>query len=194
MRGLGAYTMITSILMFIVSIASAVEGNFAYQGDHTVVSAVRYETVYTPSEIGKQRLQELQTDGYSCQAKLQFVQCKKLFDAPTDIPQNIVQAHPSVLNVHFEAVQSMDLIAQGDDIALYEAVQNAIVDGKKYEQVKYLERPDLVKATVGDPNDSQNYHSFIVNSDSVSVLDSIHLTESKWVFTTYHVEFFLPKK
>lgn len=186
--------MFTSLLTVLISVSGAVEGHFAYKGDHSVVSSVRYETVYTPSEAGKQRLQELQGEGYSCQAKLQFVQCKKLFATSNNIPSTITQAVPSAQNVIFESVQSMDLISQGDDIAIYEAAQNVSVDGTTYDVVKYLERPDLVKASVGDANDSANYHSFVVNTDSVSVLDSINVTESKWVFTTYHVEFFLPKQ
>lgn len=186
--------MIYNLFVLTLSLAGAVEGEFSYNGQYAVASSIRFETVYPASEVGKVRLAELQNEGYSCQSKLQFIQCHKLSESTAGLPSELSKTLPSVETVTFGPVQAMDLISQGEDLAQFEAVQDVNVDGVAYSKVNYLESSDLVKATVGNPSDSSNYHSFIVNPDSVSVLDSIAKTESKWVYNVYHVEFFLVKK
>lgn len=186
--------MITVILSLVTSMAFAAEGTYQFSGQYNVVSSIRYETVYTPSESGKTRLAELQSDGYACQAKLQFVQCKKIFPSLPILPESLSDLMPSAQNVTFGAVQSQELLSQGDDVSIYEVAQTIDVDGVMYDKAKYLESADISKITVGDPNDSMNYHSFIVYSNALAVFESVSKTESKWAFSTYLVEFYLIKK
>lgn len=180
------------LLSIVSSTAFAVEGNFSYNGDTALLSSVRYETVYPHSPSGKARIAELQALHYSCSAKLQFTQCKKSF-ALTALPEEMTSIKPSVSKVIFGSLQSMSLISEGEDIAFYEATQDIIVDGKIYSTAQYLETPDLVKVTVGKPS-AEDYHSFVINTDSISTLESFTRTESKWAYTRYHIEFRLNKE
>jgi hypothetical protein len=184
--------MLYILLVLVGSFASAVEGQFSYNGDFNVVSSMRNETVYPASKSGQERLNILRNEGYSCQNKLQFVQCQKVFTNAA-LPESMANVAPTAQYVSFENLLSLELISKGDDVSIYEAQQNIIVDGVSYSNAQYLERSDLVKVTVGDLNHS-DYHSFIVYTDMVSLLDSFNHTESKWVYTTYLIEFFLKKQ
>lgn len=176
----------------LISLSGAIEGTFSYKGELQALSAVRYEMVSPLSAAGQGRITELKNLGYSCQNKLQFVQCRKHIEA-SQLPEELNQAEPSATTVQFGPLISLDLISQGDEIAFFEGTQDVWVDGKFYDTVNYLERPDLVKATVGHPKDSSNYYSFIVNTNDVSMVETLNLTESKWAYTSYFVEFILSR-
>lgn len=187
--------MILSGIALVIGMAFGVEGSFEYHGQYNVLASQRFETVYPASEAGKMRASELRAEGYVCQPKLQFLQCSKQLEGLPVLPESLSALSPLAQSVEFGAVNSMDLITQGDELAIFAADQTVIIDGvKTYSTAQYLERPDLVKITVGEASDPANYYSFVVYSDSVSMVQSVSKTESKWAYSTYLVEFYLPRK
>lgn len=185
--------LLNIMVSLLVGSVYAVEGQFSYRGQYTVTGSTRYETVYPSSPAGKVRLEALRADGYACQPKMQFVQCKKVFPGLATLPESLNSVSSPVQNATFEPVQAMSLISQGDDVAIYEAAQAATVDGTSYSMVKYIERTDMVKASVGDPNAQEGYYSFLIFPDFIAILDTASVTESKWAFQAYDIQYFLQK-
>jgi hypothetical protein len=178
-----------SFITFFITQVFAVEGHFSFQGQSEVLTSTRYETVYTPADEGKLRMQELLSEGYTCEPKLQFMQCS--FSYENDI-MPVLNFAPKVQSVTFGPIQSIATLYQGDSLLQYEAQQKVIVNGKVYPSSMYYESKDFVKVTVGTP-DQNNYYSFVVNKDSVSYIELLNETESKWAFKSYWIESALTK-
>ncbi len=184
-------SFLTLCLSVFVSTAFAIEGQFHFKGQYAVTGSTRYENVYAPSPKGQARLDELRQDGYSCQPKLQLVQCKKVFPGLAALPEELAHVTSPVNSADFGTIESLKLISQGDVVAIYEAAQTATIDGNTYATVKYIEQTTLTKASVGDPASPESYYSFLIYPESVAVLENITHTESKWAFQVYDVHFFL---
>lgn len=185
--------ILIQILFSFFTFAQAIEGQFNYRGHYEVTSSTRYESVYASSAAGQARVVELRNDGYVCQPKMQFIQCKKVFPAQASLPDALAHLTSPVQSANFGTVQAMSLISQGDTVAIYEAAQITDVDGQSFSVVKYIEHSDQVKASVGDPSVPSAYYSFLIYPESVAVLSTMTVTDSKWVFQSYDVTFFLQK-
>lgn len=189
----GSMIIIQALFSLLALTVHAVEGQFDFKGQYEVTGSTRYESVYASSTAGKARVVELQNDGYSCQPKMQFIQCKKVFPGQPSLPVAIATHSSPVQSVNFGAVQAMNLISQGDNVAIFEAAQTTVVNGISFPVVTYIERIDMIKASVGNPNTPDAYFSFLIYPESIAVLDTISVTESKWAFHAYDVTFFLQK-
>lgn len=174
--------MFHAILLFMAS-AWGLEGHFVYQGDQQTISTVRRETVYTPSPQGKLRLNELKNEGYSCAAKLQFMQCSLSLE-----PESLKNVFsPKAKEVTFGPVTALNTQYEGDGLVQYEAFQNITINGVSFSKATYYEFKDFVKISVGTVETS-NYFSFVVGKNSITAMEQISKTESKWVYKTHWVE------
>lgn len=174
--------MLSGIFLLMAS-AWGLEGHFVYQGDQQTVSTVRRETVYTPSPQGQVRLKELKSEGYSCAAKLQFVQCSLSLE-PESLKDSFV---PSAKDVLFGPVTALNTKYEGEGLVQYEAFQNITVNGFSFSKAMYYEFKDFVKISVGSPEQS-NYFSFVVGKNSITAMEQVTKTESRWVYKTHWVE------
>lgn len=179
--------MFLQFIAVIFSLASAVEGSFHYYGDYNVLSSIRHENVYPASPQGKKRLTELKSEGYVCQAKLQFIQCKKSSSHTTPPPGMLIE--PNMSAVEFGPLLSLNLIVQGDQLTISDALQTVSIDGVSYSKAQYLERPNLVKVSVGAAG-QLDYRQFVVYNSFLGVIGQVVNTESQWVYTTYSIEYY----
>lgn len=174
--------MFISLALLLTS-AWGIEGHYVYQGDQETISTVRKETVYPGSAAGKARIEALREEGYSCAAKLQFVQCALNSD-PEDLKSWYV---PVVKEVIFGPLISLNTLFEGESLIQYEADQTVTVNGVSYSKAMYYEFKTFVKISVGNV-DQGNYFSFVVGKNSIASIEQINKTESKWVYKTHWVE------
>ncbi len=174
--------MISSLLLLFAT-AWAIEGHYVFRGDMQTLSTVRKETVYPSSIAGKERIEELRQEGYSCTSKLQFVQCTLSTD-PEEL-KNIYT--PKVKDVVFGPLISLNTQYEGESLVQYEADQNVTVNGHSYSKATYYEFKNFVKISVGNA-DQGNYFSFVVGKNSIASIELVNKTESKWAYKTHWVE------
>jgi hypothetical protein len=177
------------VLVLLFSSAWGLEGHFLYQGNQQTLSTVRKETVYTASSIGRNRLQELKNEGYSCAAKLQFVQCTLNLE-----PESVKSTHlPTVREVVFGALISLNTQYSGESLVQYEAMQNITINGEKFTKATYYEFKDFVKVSVGEVSQGP-YYSFVITKNAILAIEQTHKTESKWAYKTHWIESTLEQK
>ncbi len=176
------------LLVLLISLAGAVEGHYVYEGEQQTLSTVRRETVYTGSSAGKERVEELRNDGYSCAAKLQFLQCSK--NLP---PESVAAVYtPQIKQVSFGAITALNTLYSGDSLLQYEADQSVKINGVTFSKAMYYEFKDFVKVAAGDSTQG-TYYSFVVTKDSLELVEQKDIRESKWAYKTHLVQSSLHK-
>lgn len=177
-----------AILALVISFVGAVEGHYMYQGEQQILSTVRRETVYAGSATGRQRVDELRDDGYSCAAKLLLIQCSKNL-TPESLSANYT---PQIKQVSFGSIEALNTLYSGDSLLQYEADQSVVVNGVAFNKAMYYEFKDFVKVAAGDSSVG-NYYSFFVAKEGLQLIEQKHVRESKWVYKTHLVQSTLQK-
>ncbi len=194
------FLIVTFTLSFSLSLFAAPvplkSGLYQYT-DFKVMTKKRYETVYSSSEVGKNRLEELRSQKYNCQFKAVQIHLCSVFlplkDTKAEIIQHVENKVKDLILSAGEASGAISLIDESSYLKTYAVPQKLEFNGLIYSNYRYLVAPEIERLFLGTPA----AETFVFGSSGETLLSlPLTVTESKTAYLRYlvFVEFSLKPK
>ncbi len=171
-------------------------GLYEYK-DFKVMTKKRFETVYSASHIGKNRLDELKSQKYNCEYKTSQIHLCSAFltvkNTKAEITKHVEKKVKDLILSAEEASGAISLIDESSYLKTYEVPQKIEFNGLIYSNYRYLVAPEIERLFLGTPA----AETFVFGSSGETLLSlPLSVTESKTSYLRYLVlaEFSLKAK
>lgn len=193
MRTLVILSFFLSILAQAADLKLPTQGIHSFQGEFRVVQKTRYETVYSFTDAGRDRLEQLRKDGYSCMHKWNGIYlCSGLLPedgTDKEVIERVQNKMQTYSKLEFFALRGdPSLISRGDSVEMWEVPQEVSFGGVTYQNYRYLITQGIHKIFLGEPaKETIN----IADDGTLTYPFLFPITESREVYFNYFVESFL---
>ena len=133
------------------------DGTFSFGQDSQAIQGKRYEVVYSFTQEGRKRLQELYTKNYACENKgREIYLCSKFFRLEEN-PESLAKAETrqeeklaGTKVIFFEREGSPKLLVESEILEEWEIQQPVEVLGKKFSKFRFLRSQGMQKLFFGE--------------------------------------------
>lgn len=175
------------------------QGEYTFRGDVVLEVAIQYEVVHVYSQEDQKHLEELQSQGYTCELRMRSSWVCKYFnhqidELPQDLKDKLLKEHIGHLNVSLGTLRAPPkLISKGDYLTQWEMAQDIKIDDQIYEKYNYLKMgSDLEKINVGEPSEGNFIEFLVTGTNELSRVEPIRKHQSRQLWTEYLVRLVMP--